>query len=208
MRGLMLSQESPSPVPTPTTPDIPIPQLPQGQVVALELALAFMVALVILMPTILLIRDRGFFQVPYASWFLIHFGIPALAVVAILMLAFAGVLSSALIALFASLFGYLFGASTARGRDSADGGKQIAINSLKPSKAAAGATVTISGRAFDSGAKVMVGTVWLTDVAVKADGSQLTGTVPAGGGTGKLDVLVRNPNGAAFVYTNGFEYTT
>ena len=57
----------------------------------------------------------SFFETPYITWFLVHYGISALAVIAILILGLDGVIDKGTVsALLGSLFGYVLG-STAKG---------------------------------------------------------------------------------------------
>lgn len=57
----------------------------------------------------------SFFETPYITWFLVHYGVSALAVIAILILGLDGVVDKGTVsALLGSLFGYVLG-STAKG---------------------------------------------------------------------------------------------
>lgn len=54
-----------------------------------------------------------FFEIPFITWFLIHYGLAALAVIAIVILALDGVIDkSTVAALLGSLFGYVLGSSS------------------------------------------------------------------------------------------------
>lgn len=57
----------------------------------------------------------SFFQIPYITWFIVHYGIAALAILAIVLLGIDGVIDKGTVsALLGSLFGYVLG-SAAKG---------------------------------------------------------------------------------------------
>ncbi|OIQ78733.1 hypothetical protein GALL_395590 [mine drainage metagenome] len=57
--------------------------------------------------------SRSFFEIPYITWFLIHNGIIALAMITILILGLDGVIDKTTVsALLGSLFGYVLGSSS------------------------------------------------------------------------------------------------
>jgi len=58
---------------------------------------------------------QSFFEIPYITWFLVHYGIAALAVIAIVILGLDNVIDkSTVAALLGSLFGYVLGSSSNR----------------------------------------------------------------------------------------------
>lgn len=55
----------------------------------------------------------SFFEIPFITWYLVHYGIAALAVIAILILALDNVIDKTTVAaLLGSLFGYVLGSSS------------------------------------------------------------------------------------------------
>jgi len=66
-----------------------------------------------------------------------------------------------------------------------------------------GATVSIYGDYFESGAVVLFGSTPATNIQ-HVSAQKLKCTVPAGSGT--VDITVRNPNGQEGTLTNGFTY--
>jgi hypothetical protein len=55
----------------------------------------------------------SFFEIPFITWFLVHYGIAALAVIAIVILGLDNVIDkSTVAALLGSLFGYVLGSSS------------------------------------------------------------------------------------------------
>ncbi len=78
--------------------------------------------LIVLLPIVLKGRDRNFFRIPYITWFLLHYSIAALAIMAITLLGVTGIIGADVIsALLGSLLGYILG-STARNAGSGGGG--------------------------------------------------------------------------------------
>ena len=58
------------------------------------------------------VRITSLFQVPYASWFLLHYAIAATAILIIALLGLAGVIDKGVVsALIGSLLGYVLGSS-------------------------------------------------------------------------------------------------
>ena len=85
--------------------------------------LAFVVILVpVMLSGIFWIKNKSnednsslisFFQIPYVTWFLIHFGISALGVIAIIVLGLDGVIGQGTVsALLGGLFGYVLGSAS------------------------------------------------------------------------------------------------
>ena len=82
-----------------------------------------------------------------------------------------------------------------------------AITSIFPfsANAAGGASVTITGVLFQSGAAVTFGGVAATNTTVDGTGTSITLTVPPHA-TGKVDVIVTNPDSTSTVMAQGFLY--
>lgn len=89
--------------------------------------LVFLALIVVLQPLLLSLTFRkhkvplttqtsdapSFFEIPYITWFLVHYGIAALAVIAILILGLDNIIDKTTIAaLLGSLFGYVLGSSS------------------------------------------------------------------------------------------------
>lgn len=61
----------------------------------------------------------SFFEIPYITWFLVHYGIAALAIVAIVFLGVDSVIDKGTVsALLGSLFGYVLGSSARNSKPS------------------------------------------------------------------------------------------
>ena len=102
--------------------------LSRSDVKLIVIGLVFVALVVVLQPLLLSISYKGrkepsggkpsdlhssFFEVPYVTWFLIHHGIAALAMISILILGLDGVIDKTTIAaLLGSLFGYVLGSSS------------------------------------------------------------------------------------------------
>lgn len=111
------------------TSSAPVLVLSQTDVYDIVKYLVLVALVIVILPLLLslLVRTRGkqspditlpsptFFEIPYITWFLVHYGISALAVIAILILGLDGVIDKGTVsALLGSLFGYVLG-STAKG---------------------------------------------------------------------------------------------
>ena len=66
--------------------------------------------------------------------------------------------------------------------------------------------LTILGRGFDAGARVLLNGQPLENRVVSRDGTTITGTVPRG--SGPVEILVVNPSGAARLLSGKFEYAS
>ena len=112
-----------------TTSSSPALVLSQVDVYDIIIFLVFVALVIVILPLLLSrccrtksnplsdIRSTSssFFEIPYITWFLVHYGISALAVIAILILGLDGVIDKGTVsALLGSLFGYVLG-STAKG---------------------------------------------------------------------------------------------
>lgn|GEM_PF-5687685 len=102
--------------------------LSQHDVNMIIVFLIFLALVVILQPLILaLVFKKGkgkpdgqppgaapsFFEIPFITWFLVHYGISALAVIAIVILGLDNVIDKATVAaLLGSLFGYVLGSAS------------------------------------------------------------------------------------------------
>jgi hypothetical protein len=88
---------------------------------------------------------------------------------------------------------------------------KLEVLSVDPPTIAAGAitgttTLTIRGHGFISGAKVKIGENEATNVSISNDHNSMTITLPAHA-SGKVDVIVTNPDGQVFTLPGGFTYT-
>lgn len=106
----------------------PVLVLSQHDVNMIIIFLVFLALVVVLQPLILSLTFRrrkdpaekptadsasSFFEIPYITWYLVHYGIAALAVIAILILALDNVIDKTTVAaLLGSLFGYVLGSSS------------------------------------------------------------------------------------------------
>ena len=106
----------------------PVLVLSQHDVNMVIIFLVFLALVVVLQPLILSLTFRrqrdsagkpnaesvsSFFEIPYITWYLVHYGIAALAVIAILILALDNVIDKTTVAaLLGSLFGYVLGSSS------------------------------------------------------------------------------------------------
>ncbi|HUY98721.1 MAG TPA: IPT/TIG domain-containing protein [Thermomicrobiaceae bacterium] len=84
-------------------------------------------------------------------------------------------------------------------------GASMAMDRVSPTGGAAGATLSIVGRGFSSGAIVLLGDRPLENVVVNAEGTVITGRVPKSVGSG-LGLLVVNPGGANASLPGVFSY--
>jgi hypothetical protein len=79
------------------------------------------------------------------------------------------------------------------------------FHEVEPPSAAPGQQVTIKGLQFMSGARVWLGDVEATDVTVET-GQRIVVTVPEHAPTGKVSVMVRNPDGRTVSRGRSFTY--
>lgn len=104
------------------------------QVGNVGIGLGLLALVIVLMPALLALiyawkrpRDAGpgvggFFEVPYITWFLVHYGIAALAIIAIVFLGVDNVIDKGTVsALLGSLFGYVLGSAAHGSRPSQNG---------------------------------------------------------------------------------------
>jgi hypothetical protein len=80
------------------------------------------------------------------------------------------------------------------------------VSSINPTSGTTlgGTAVTVTGTNFASGASLTLGAVSATNVSVSSS-TTLTGTTGARA-AGRVEVVVRNPNGQSSTLGNGFEY--
>jgi len=93
---------SPSPSTTPSTvpSEFPAGQFVDNQLLVVVLGLLILMLAVLATPVVLSSQRPNFFETPFITWFLLHFGVGALALFALLALALAGSLTAPLIAIF------------------------------------------------------------------------------------------------------------
>lgn len=86
------------------------------------------------------------------------------------------------------------------------GGPAPTVSSINPSSGSTlgGTSVTVTGANFVSGASLTLGAVQTTSVSVSS-GTSLTATTGARA-AGRVEVVVRNPDGQSGTLGNGFEY--
>ncbi len=204
-----LSSASPSPAAvSPTaTPDFPVATLNGGGLTLIELILLVLMVLVLILPLLLARGRPRFFETPYITWFLLHFGIGALAILALVALALGNALGAPVIAIFSGLFGFIFGSTAARATGSAAGGTNAELNITGIIPRSGGAVpVVIYGQGIDPRATATLGDADLPISSVAPDGSALLGTAPVHP-SGPVDVVVTNPDGTTKKITKGFTYT-
>jgi hypothetical protein len=140
-----------------TTETASSPILTDGQVVGVAIGVGIIAFLIVLLPVLLNWSYRkglaarspekgkpcrvSVFEIPYITWFIVHYGVAALAILAIVLLGVDNVIDKATVsALLGSLFGYVLGSASHSGQ--AGGGQPAA-----PQGAGAGS----SGGAPDAG---------------------------------------------------------
>ena len=135
---------------TSPTSSSPVLVLTQHDVNMIIIYLVVLALVVVLQPLILSLTFRkrketaagqtpqpagSFFEIPFITWFLVHYGIAALAVIAIVILGLDGVIDqSTVAALLGSLFGYVLGSA------SKGSGSQTPPPPTKPHNTGNGAT--------------------------------------------------------------------
>lgn len=194
------SSVTPSPVPS----EFPAGQFVDNQLFVVVLGLLILMLGVLATPVVLSWQRPHFFETPFITWFLLHFGVGALALFALLALALAGSLTAPLIAIFSGLFGFIFGSTASRSASQASIPKPLAVLRIQPPQAQKGELVAIFGQGFDQAPIVRLGDKALTQVTVSNDGSMLTGFV--GDGVGTVDVVVQNADGAFVTLPQAFTY--
>jgi len=190
------------------TPDFPIGTLHGGGLTFIEFLLLALMAFVLFLPLMLARGRPRFFDTPYITWFLLHYGIGALAILALVALALGNALGAPVIAIFSGLFGFIFGSTAARAAGAGGGASaSLNISGIIPRSGGAG-PVAIYGQGIDPHATATLGEGEVTINSVAPDGSALIGTAPArAAGPGQVDVIVTNPDGTTKKITKGFTYT-
>lgn len=195
----------PSPTPAPAGSTGGVASL-SGGLLAVEIAFGLLLLVAILTPLILALQP-AFIKRDYSTWFLLHWGVAAVALLVLGMLALAQALPDALIAIFASVFGVIFGTSASRPPGSGTSSSQTAATGLAvfPATGKAGDPISISGQGFTSKSMARLGAEAVANVKVSEDGTRLVGTAPAG--SGKVDVLVYDPGSSqGQTLVDGFTY--
>jgi hypothetical protein len=161
-------------------------------------------------------RIGSFFAIPYITWWLLHYIIATLGIVAVVALAVDGVLDKSVVsALLGGLFGYVLGSSSRGGQaapaTAATSGTPatppgLRITNIQPGtgKAAGGEPVSIVGSGFAQGATVIFGTA--PAPAVVTSSTVISAVTPPG--SSHVDVTVQLPDGskATSPATSGFTY--
>jgi hypothetical protein len=141
------STSTPTPVPT----EFPAGQFAGSQLFWIEVGLLLLMLGVLVTPLALNWGKSRFFETPFITWFLLHFGVGALAIFALLALALAGSLTAPLIAIFSGLFGFIFGSSASRAASQPSVPKPLAVLGMEPSEAQPGQLVAIIGQGLTGG---------------------------------------------------------
>ena len=146
--GILAGVASTSPAPSSTGPDSVAAQLGPGELVWIIAGILFIAAIVVATPIILGAKIPHFYNIPFVTWFMLHFGIGALAILALLALALAGSLTAPLVAIFSGLFGFIFGSSAARmAQGTSNTTKPLAVSRVEPSRRQLGHSSLLSGKA-------------------------------------------------------------
>ena len=111
-----------------TTPSSAVLVLSQSEVNMIIIFLVAVALVVVLQPLILSVSFRkrreklsnpiqedapSFFEIPYITWFLVHYGVATIAIIAIVILGLDQIIDkSTVAALLGSLFGYVLGSSS------------------------------------------------------------------------------------------------
>ncbi len=105
------------------------PILTDGQVVGVAIGIGIVAVIIVLLPLLLsksyskgvaglppaqgTQRRASFFEIPYITWFVVHYGVAALAILAIVLLGVDNVIDKGTVsALLGSLFGYVLGSAS------------------------------------------------------------------------------------------------
>ncbi len=144
----------------------------------------------------------SFFAIPYITWWLLHYIVAVLGIIAVVILAVDNILNAAVVsALLGGLFGFVLGAS-ARGTPAAvpaqpgqpAASPPLQVTSISPQtgQAAGGEPVSIVGSGFVPGAKVTFGAV--AAGAVVSSPNVISAVTPPGTADATVDVIVELPD--------------
>jgi Putative Ig domain len=125
MNGILLAAARSTLTTTPIPTSTPMPggqQAPHSAsfdptsgVAILVYFLAVAIAFVILTPVVLRLIDKDFFKTQFITWWLLHYTIAAVGVIAVVLLGVTGTINAEVIsALLGSLFGYVLGSAASR----------------------------------------------------------------------------------------------
>ena len=160
------------------------------------------------------IQVSNFFEIPFITWYLLHFTVAALGIVAVLILGVDQIISStAIAALLSGLFGYVLGAVAAKSSSSmsnpgahttstTSSGPPFSL-SVKTGPAAGGTHVTLTGDGVGAADIVKFGSAVATEVT-KIGANTVGATTPPGTGTVDVTATVSGHN---VVLVRGFTYT-
>lgn len=212
--------EMPTPSPSPTAQQSDALQLQVGgdHLWWVILALVAVSLVVVVVPLILQLTFKptkpeasastsapSFFQIPYITWYLLHYGVAALAILGIILLAVDGAIDKGVVsALLGSLLGYVLG-SASQSRPPTGTTPPVANGGSAPSNqadppvvkgldqpagpAAGGTTVTLTGTGFTADAAVAFGGVSAKTVVFKSP-TQLEVVTPPGASGAAVPVVV------------------
>ena len=208
-----IGSSSPAPIPSASTSATPVSDFPTGilhggELTVIEFVLLILMAFVLVLPVVLARGRPRFFDTPYITWFLLHFGIGALAILALVALALGNALGAAVIAIFSGLFGFIFGSTAARAASLSGGSSSAGFNIsgiLPRAGPTGGGPVAVYGMGIDPHATATLGEAQLEAISIAPDGSVLMGIAPAHA-AGDVDVLVTNPDGTTRRLSKGFSY--
>jgi hypothetical protein len=146
----------------------------------------------------------SFFAIPYITWWLLHYIVAVLGILAVVILAVDNILNAAVVsALLGGLFGFVLGtsargnpitASTATPQGQAAPAPGLQLTSLNPNtgRAAGGEPVALVGTGFVPGSKVTFGTTEAT--AAVASPTVISAITPPGTADAAVDVIVELPD--------------
>lgn len=165
--------------------------------------LALLALITIVLPAWLQMTDRNIFNVPYITWFFLHYDLAIFLTIAIIFIALFGLITAeGVTALLGSLLGYVLG-GTRRPDSASDGQRADTSLRLSPQAGLPGQPVTISGRNFGTQrGQVLFGQTAAT-INSWTDGS-IQVTVPRGIAAGKTEVTVR-PVGSLTSFHSGVD---
>ena len=142
----------------------------------------------------------SFFAIPYITWWLLHYIVAVLGILAVVILGVDNILSAAVVsALLGGLFGFVLGSSargptptgaTLQAQPAAQAKPQI--SAIVPSSGKAGDLLSVIGTGFAAGAKVTFGT---SDARAAVGSSTAISVIAPDGAAGStVDVAVELPD--------------
>jgi hypothetical protein len=213
--------------PSPSVDSSPMaPVVSSGNVYWITLFLILFAAVVIIAPLLLArqrqqsgtggarrtLTARSFFEIPYSMWFLLHLAFGALGVLAVAVLAVAGVLNStAIAALLGSLFGYVLGGTGSRSSTQSASGSgttpKRSLTALVPNEGpqSGAPEVALIGSNIGDAKSVSFGGTVVSQLKGVGDAALLV-TPPAAGHAGAVDVVAAFSDGTTLGLTGAYTY--